>query len=89
MDRQRICQPDLRIPVLLVDDLGSKAPLLQIGTHTQGADHLTDLGQKSLHRRVIQVIPVVVADCQHIDVREIIGRIHVGTGKSLVHEPEG
>ena len=89
MDGKILRQLHLTVPVLLRDEPGIKAPLLKILPHPQGTDNVLHLRLQGHDRGIVQMIPVVMGNGQHIKLRHIIRSVDIAAGKSLIDEKQG
>ena len=88
VDGERLFELDLRPPVFLLDALCRVAPLLEAGTDAERADDLTDFGLKRHHRRIVEVVPVVMAQREHVDLGEVVRRVDVRARERAIDAPE-
>lgn len=84
--RQVIGQGNRRIPIFLVDASQVEAPLLEILADPQGADDVLHLVFQSHDAGVIEMIPVVMRQDQHIHRGNISSRIDIAAVKGPVDE---
>ncbi|MNT15815.1 hypothetical protein D3C72_1508910 [compost metagenome] len=76
------------VPVCLVYAIRWVAPPVEVFPDAQPNDDLRDLGQQCDGTGIVQVVPVIVRDQQHVDGGHILGRVrrrprecHVGAGE--------
>ena len=83
-----LCQPDLIIPVALVNLIGPKSPFPQVAAHAQRADKQLDLILHGQECRIVEMIPMIMGNCYQVDLRKICRLIDIRTRKCTVHEKD-
>ena len=80
---------DVRVPVLFMEMRGIEPPCLEVLADAQGADDFLYLILECHDGQVIEMIPMVVAHDQDIDVRDICRGVDIAAWKGTVGEKDG